>query len=123
TKALEAHLAICGECRQRLEAARAIRTSAHGILAAADAVDTTPPPFRELVASARGQEVAARLRVRQSRRWAFAGAWAASVFLAVGAGWLAREVGWFGGDGVLQEAGVASDAAGDARSVVAAAPE
>lgn len=76
-ESIDAHLAGCADCRALLEAERTIRTRAGAVLdAAAPVVDV--PPFSELVA-------ASRARPRRRRAWPLA--WAASVLLAVGAGY------------------------------------
>lgn len=75
------HLESCGECRARLEEARAVRGRAEALLRG-DLLSVEIPPFEALAARAG----APARRPRRGR----ALAWAASVVLAVGAGWLAR---------------------------------
>jgi hypothetical protein len=75
---IDAHLAVCGDCRALLEAERTIRTRAGAVLdAAAPVVEV--PPFSELFGAR---------RTRPPRRRVWPLAWAASVMLAIGAGWL-----------------------------------
>lgn len=79
------HLDACAECAERLEAERGIRSDAHAMLElAAPAVEA--PGFEELRAYVE------RTRPRRSRisRIQRLG-WAASVVLALGAGWMIRE--------------------------------
>jgi cytoskeletal protein RodZ len=74
---IDAHLAVCADCRALLETERTIRTRAGAVLdAAAPVVDV--PPFSELFAAH---------RTRRPRRRVWPLAWAASLLLAVGAGW------------------------------------
>jgi hypothetical protein len=77
---VEAHLRACTDCRSRLAAERASRDGAHAVLA--DAVPRTVelPPFEMIGGAA---EPAAR------RRRLLPLAWAASVVVALGAGWAA----------------------------------
>lgn len=90
---VQAHLRSCADCRALLERERALRTDAGAILQAAalDHVDVPPFPFEEA-------EPAPRRRSR-----GLPVAWAASVLLALGAGW------W--GNAMLRDAGAATDAA------------
>lgn len=78
--AVARHLAGCADCRARLEHERALRTRAHGLLADAGPAGREPPPFESL---------RARPAPRPRRR-ALPLAWAATVVLALGAGWMAR---------------------------------
>lgn len=75
------HLAECAECRARLEEERAVRERAYALLRG-DPLAVEAPPF-ETVAARAG--LSAR---RPPRRAALV--WAATVVLALGAGWLAR---------------------------------
>ncbi|MFO7588499.1 MAG: hypothetical protein R6X22_10545 [Gemmatimonadota bacterium] len=95
------HLSACADCRSRLEEERSLRTRSGEILAAADLAPSSAPEFAEIVARARagrtGQTGPGRPRGRGSRgsRPASPGmglAWAASLALAVGAGWIARDL-------------------------------
>lgn len=76
------HLALCGECRARLEEARGLRTQAEALLRGGDpaGVEVDVPPFEALAARP------APARPGRGRMLA----WAASLALALGAGWLAR---------------------------------
>jgi hypothetical protein len=91
----------------RLEEARALRESARSVLASADHPPSEAPAFAEIVARARAgardiedlpeseavRAVADTARSRIRRRTSRVGlAWAASITLAVGAGWLGREL-------------------------------
>jgi hypothetical protein len=102
---LRIHVEVCADCRARLEEARRLRFAAAKILA--DAVPATGdmPRFEELQRKAGGEapgsSVAHALRHRLGRggwRSIERLAWAASVVLAVGAGWMGREIlverGW-----------------------------
>jgi hypothetical protein len=74
---VEAHLRACTDCRARLEAERIVRERAGVVLddAALAAVDV--PPFEQLTRAP---------QVRRTSRWVPL-AWAASLALALGAGW------------------------------------
>ncbi|HSJ33069.1 MAG TPA: zf-HC2 domain-containing protein [Longimicrobiales bacterium] len=74
------HLRSCADCRARLEAERSIREGAGVVLRDARLSDVDVPPFAEL------PQVQ---RVRRAR-WIPLG-WAASILLAVGAGWWGSE--------------------------------
>jgi hypothetical protein len=104
---MDHHLATCDECRMRLEEASAVRERARSVLASADHPLSEAPPFAEIVARTRSgarepEEVPDSETVRAStgpahsrfrRRTSRVGlAWAASITLAVGAGWLGREL-------------------------------
>jgi len=106
-QAVELHLAACADCRARLEAAAALREEAGELLAVLPRVDV--PPFQEIERRAAGSAGAARSgapatvgaaggagagRSRFARLVAspFGGmAWAATVVLAIGLGWLLRD--------------------------------
>ena len=77
------HLAACEVCAARLEEERALRDEAAAILADAAPDTVELPPFEELRARARARVRAPAARTRRVRL-----AWAASVVLAVGAGWM-----------------------------------
>ncbi len=82
-----AHLETCETCRGRLGEARSLRDGASTILSGAEPrVDT--PPFDAVVSRARDQRHD-RVRIRWVRR-SRALAMAATVVLAVGAGWMLR---------------------------------
>ena len=104
---VEAHLAVCSECRDLLDEVTRIRDRAAGILAASGPAEVTVPPF---------EEVRLRSRARTSRGHARSLtrmktlAWAATVVLAVAVGWYARGTGISGTDqyASLAESTVAS---------------
>ncbi len=77
------HLEGCAECRTRLGEARALRDRADALLRGSGPVGVEIPPFEALAGRA--------APARRPRRMAPL-AWAASLVLAVGAGWLARGV-------------------------------
>jgi len=79
-QSIEAHIAVCADCRALLDAERALRTRAGAVLDAAAPV-VVVPPFNELFGAQ---------RVRRPRRRVWPLAWAASLLLAVGAGWWAN---------------------------------
>lgn len=105
--AMARHLEACDECRSRLEAESIVRERARSVLAAADSPPTAAPPFADLVARAVSKDptqedavdreptdgapisTRRRARVRTSRVGL---AWAASITIAVGAGFLGREL-------------------------------
>lgn len=75
---VEAHLAGCAECQERLAQARALVARADALLALALPGERAAPPLHEL-----------RRRPLWWRvRWPVA--WAASIMLAVGLGWMVR---------------------------------
>ncbi len=77
---LEVHLGECGACRARLDEARALIAGAQRLLGHAAPPETAVPPFRRGGGGALG---------RPLPRWVPL-AWAATVLLALGGGWLAR---------------------------------
>lgn len=108
---VERHLAGCAECRARLEEARAVRDRADALLRG-DPVAVEVPPFEALVARPAP-------RARRRRRGPPL-AWAASIVLAVGAGWLARSA--LQGPAPREEAPARAVAAAPAPVTTAAAP-
>ena len=86
----EAHLSVCEDCRRRLEEARQVRTAASDVLSAASAPLGNRPDFEHLVAKAGGTSSVRRRNVWWNSTSRLA--WAASLVLAVGAGWLGREL-------------------------------
>ncbi len=80
------HLATCGACAARLEEERQVRQEAVDILGAAAPASIDPPAFEEVRALARARGRPARTASRLSRL-----GWAASVVLALGAGWMLRD--------------------------------
>ncbi len=90
------HLRACAACQQALAAEEAIRSRAAEVLGLAAPTVAEMVPFETLVERARaGAEpvapVVATTRGRLSRVTRLG--WAASVVIALGAGWMAREVG------------------------------
>lgn len=81
------HLAGCEVCAARLEEARALRGRTKSILDGA-APEPGPLPELEALRAEAGRRVRDRDRSSSLRRLA----WAASVVVALGAGWMAREV-------------------------------
>jgi hypothetical protein len=81
---MQAHLDECAQCRARLEEERALRDRAALILRAARPGSEEVPPFERVLQRANqpkrrvGSSAPARL------------AWAASIMLALGAGWISR---------------------------------
>jgi anti-sigma factor RsiW len=92
-----AHLDACSACRARLGDARDMRDRAAALLEI-DAPAVDRPPFDRLVALADARSRAATnaapvsRRLGQARGWVLAAGWAASVALAAGLGWAAREM-------------------------------
>lgn len=98
----ETHLAHCGDCQRRLVEARGLREAAAEILADAGAVSAERPAFDELVAEASRRRTRAVVSPTKTAGRAGSGtrpswwrsparlAWAASLALAVGAGWMGR---------------------------------
>ena len=80
---IEAHLAACAECRARLEAERAIRGEADGLV---EAIEAPAPGVARATVGARAAPA------KRPRRWLREVAWAASVVLAAGLGYASRGV-------------------------------
>lgn len=116
-KNIERHLATCAECREALERARRVRDRAHEILGDAAPKSVTPMPLSELQrwAEARPAEPAPRRRVNTK-----ALALAATVVLAVAAGWMTRGV--LTSSGVGDQVGSSPQTLARADTVMAAAP-
>jgi hypothetical protein len=74
---VEAHLRDCGDCRARLEAERTVRLQAGSVLYDARPAVMDMPPFERIAP-------ASPPRQRSTLKYA----WAASVLLALGAGWM-----------------------------------
>lgn len=104
-KSAETHLETCGDCRRRFEEARELRETAGEILARVDAEYEPSPAFADLVAEADARRrdnagvpsaidaPAGRARAGAGRPWWNSPvklAWAASLVLALGAGWMGR---------------------------------
>lgn len=99
--AAEAHLDVCHDCRRRLAEARGIRDGAATLLAGMSAKPLPRPSFQELAAAGAARRVdvlpapvTVPARRRAPRWWNSPGklAWAASLMLAVGAGWIGRQL-------------------------------
>jgi hypothetical protein len=90
----EAHLEQCDDCRGRLAEARQLRGAVGRILAGADAPAAERPAFGDLVEQARSRREEHRGAPARGRPswWRSPAklAWAASLVLAVGAGWMGR---------------------------------
>ena len=83
---IEAHLAICDECQERLEAATAASRTASDLLAEVEPGPVSAPSWRELEARA-----AARARSAPRRTWVKPSlAWAAMIAIAFGIGWFSN---------------------------------
>jgi general stress protein 26 len=86
----EGHLETCSDCRQRLDEARDLREAASNLLASATVPAGAPPAFEDIVAASRTESSS-----RSGGSWLGSAsrlAWAASLVLAVGAGWIGREL-------------------------------
>lgn len=90
--AVRAHLDSCTACAARLEEARALREASDAILAGALPEPGPLPDLETLRAEARHRQGTGSRRRRLVRL-----AWAASVVISLGAGWVAREVTGPGG--------------------------
>ena len=94
--AFESHLTQCEDCQGRLDEARRLRDRAQEILASVGPAHIDVPLFESLVARSVGAESGEASRESGGRRgWRsgnFPLAWAATIMVAVGAGWMARQV-------------------------------
>lgn len=86
----EAHLGMCEDCNRRLAEARQIRDAAREIMGSASGPSAVKPEFDDLVAQAGVRSPGPRGQPWWSSTSRLA--WAASLVLAVGAGWLGREL-------------------------------
>jgi hypothetical protein len=77
---ITAHLALCPDCRNRLEQAHALSARAAEILAVAAPAVMETPPFDEIRAHATARRAHSTFPL----------AWAATVILALGIGWFGR---------------------------------
>lgn len=84
---IETHLAACADCRVLLDDARRTKNRAQRVLDAAVPGAIAAPPWEDVVA-----EHGRRSGEARPRRRSFPLAWAASLVLAVGAGWMARSL-------------------------------
>ncbi|HUG40687.1 MAG TPA: hypothetical protein VMM12_09385 [Longimicrobiales bacterium] len=94
--AVEAHLEACAECRARAEAAAALRERSGEILGVLE--PAVAPDFDEVLvragAHARGPDAAAAVGgagLRRQLRWTRDLAWAATLVIALGTGYLIRD--------------------------------
>ncbi|MGD8496357.1 MAG: zf-HC2 domain-containing protein [Gemmatimonadales bacterium] len=119
-RAARRHLEACADCRRRFESARALRAAAGELLAGSTPDPAPRPNFADLAAAA-----SARRRERpptsatgggRARWWRSPAklAWAASLVLAVGAGWMGRALleTEGGGAAAVQLADTASETRG-----------
>ena len=93
-KEVEDHLRVCADCRALLEAARADREGAGEILSFLRPMEVEAPPLEELLARRRkapGSDTGSE-DARRPPGARFPLAWAATVVLAIGSGWIARGV-------------------------------
>ena len=92
---IEQHLRECATCRARVAEERATRDHADALLAAA-APAGDHPSFEALVSQAGvtvpGAQPASAARATEQHRWLLHAGWAASLALAAGLGWSAREL-------------------------------
>jgi hypothetical protein len=109
------HIAACGECAVRYEDERAIRARANAILELARPLPGTIPPFETVLQRAQ-KSSASRVTVPGPMRLA----WAATIVLALGIGWLSRDFAPRGD--LASESTNAGDAMADAAPPSAEAP-
>ncbi len=83
---IRSHLESCEACSQRLEEERQLRAEASTILAGASADAGDMPPFEELRARAQARERTRRPGAGRIGRLA----WAASLVIGLGSGWMLR---------------------------------
>ncbi|MGH7556154.1 MAG: anti-sigma factor family protein, partial [Longimicrobiales bacterium] len=88
---IEAHLAVCVDCRALLEEARALKDRSQMVLRHAAPPDVRIPPFEELRAR-RGGALAPGSSTKRGWFPPPRLAWAASLVLALGAGWMANDL-------------------------------
>lgn len=85
--AVEAHLRDCAECRARSEAAASLRERSNGVLGLLE--PEVAPDFDEVLVRA-GRSGPGHRQARQAR-WTRGIAWAATIVLALGTGYLIRD--------------------------------
>ncbi|MEE9471967.1 MAG: hypothetical protein V3W32_09670 [Gemmatimonadota bacterium] len=83
---VRSHLEGCADCRARLEAARLVRDRAHSLLRVAAPPSLAPPPIQELAPARSGRPAGRRSFGPRPESLA----WAATIAVALTAGWLAR---------------------------------
>ena len=94
------HLDSCAECKGRLEVLGASDERVHALLAEGVDRGLTPPPFQAIVARAEelrgasdGSEAPVPGRADRGVRWRLQRmAWAASIVVAIGVGWMTNEI-------------------------------
>ncbi|MFW6083737.1 MAG: anti-sigma factor family protein [Gemmatimonadota bacterium] len=123
--AAERHLEVCEDCRERLEEARAVRSSARELLSGASATARPGPGFEVLAAEAAMRRAGKGGGSAPWWRSAVRLAWAASLVMAAGAGWLGHELLMERGGAPpsVAEAPEESPAAAAAEKPAAATPE
>lgn len=104
---LEAHVALCVDCRVRLEKARELKERAQVVMHRLAPETIVTPPFEEVLArrernraagigtaaaAAEQPQTGRPLNRRRTDIFPIPFAWAATVILAVGAGWMGREL-------------------------------
>jgi hypothetical protein len=105
---IEAHTALCVDCRVRLEKARELKERAQVVMHRLAPTSIATPPFEEVLARRDRQRAPAAVAAvprtaaeenapplrnrRRSDIFPIPFAWAATVILAVGAGWMGREL-------------------------------
>ncbi len=83
---VRSHVEGCADCRARLEAARLVRDRAHSLLRVAAPPSLAPPPIQELTRARSGRPPGRRSFGPRPESLA----WAATIAVALTAGWLAR---------------------------------
>ena len=90
---LVAHLETCADCRGRLAEARSVRDESAALLEVALGGAVEPPPFEMLARKAgRRGDLSGGVRRPQRRPGGEKLAWAASIAVALGAGWMGHAV-------------------------------
>ena len=92
--ALEEHLAVCPACSARVSEERSMHARAHALLGTV-APESERPPFGELLTkmaiAAPDPDTQPRAGAATRRSAVLQAAWAASLVLAIGVGWMARD--------------------------------
>jgi hypothetical protein len=89
---IEAHLAVCVDCRVRFEDARVLKDRSQMVLRHAAPPDVRIPPFEELRARRGGGAAGPASSTKRGWLPSPRMAWAASLVLALGAGWMANDL-------------------------------
>jgi anti-sigma factor RsiW len=98
---IRSHLGTCPVCQERLQDGQEIRATARDLLSSTAPPEVAPPPFEELrdmvwAGSEAGAPSEEGTTVLPSRRWkplrGLPLAWAATVVLALGVGWMGGQV-------------------------------